>query len=64
MHEAVLRRDGKPVPPIPELMIVADRTIPYGLLLSVMFSAKEKEAGYKRFRLIVQKGAIVPAPGG
>ena len=45
-------------------MIVADRTIPYGLLLSVMFSAKEKEAGYKRFRLIVQKGAIVPAPGG
>ena len=44
--------------------IVADRTIPYGLLLSVMFSAKEKEAGYKRFRLIVQKGAIVPAPGG
>jgi hypothetical protein len=29
--------------------------------MSVMFSAKEKEAGFKRFRLIVQKGAIVPA---
>ncbi len=61
VHEDVLRRDNKPVPAVPELMIVADRTIPYGLLLSVMFSAKEKEAGYKRFRLIVQKGAIVPA---
>ena len=60
VHEDVLRKDGKPVPPVPELMIVADRTIPYGLLLSVMFSAKEKEAGYKRFRLIVQKSAIVP----
>ena len=65
VHEDVLRKDGKPIPPVPELMIVADRTIPYGLLLSVMFSAKEKEAGYKRFRLIVQKGDIVPAaPGG
>jgi biopolymer transport protein ExbD len=62
VHEDVLRKAGKPVPPIPELMIVADRTIPYGLLLSVMFSAKEKEAGYKRFRLIVQKGDVVPAP--
>lgn len=62
VHEDVLRRDGKPLPPVPELMIVADRTIPYGLLLSVMFSAKEKEAGYKRFRLIVQKGATISNP--
>ncbi|HVV81790.1 MAG TPA: biopolymer transporter ExbD [Kofleriaceae bacterium] len=62
VHEEVLRKDGKPVPPVPELMIVADRTTPYDLLLSVMFSAKEKEAGYKRFRLIVQKGEIVPPP--
>ena len=64
VHEDVLRKDGKPVPPVPELMIVADRSTPYGLLLSVMFSAKEKEAGYKRFRLIVQKGNIVSAPSG
>jgi len=41
--------------PPPELMIIADRTTPYRLLLQVMFSAKQKEAGYKRFRLIVQK---------
>lgn len=41
--------------PVPELMIIADRTTPYRLLLQVMFSAKQKEAGYKRFRLIVQK---------
>jgi biopolymer transport protein ExbD len=58
-HETALKRDGKPVPPIPELMIIADRTTPYGLLLSVMFSAKQKEAGYKRFRLIVQKNRLV-----
>ncbi len=39
----------------PELLIIADRTTPYRLLLQVMFSAKQKEAGYKHFRLIVQK---------
>ena len=33
--------------------------IPYGLLINVMFSAKQKEAGFKRFRLIVQKSATV-----
>jgi hypothetical protein len=36
-------------------MILADRHTPYRLLLQVMFSAKQKEAGYKRFRLVVQK---------
>ena len=41
--------------PLPELMIIADRTTPYRLLVEVMFSAKQKEAGYKHFRLIVQK---------
>jgi len=60
-HDAALKKDGKPVPPIPELMIIADRSTPYGLLLSVMFSAKQKEAGYKRFRLIVQKNQLVGA---
>lgn len=39
----------------PELLVIADRTTPYRLLLEVMFSAKQKEAGYKHFRLIVQK---------
>jgi biopolymer transport protein ExbD len=41
--------------PVPELLIIADRTTPYRLLVEVMFSAKQKEAGYKHFRLIVQK---------
>lgn len=57
-----LRDAGKAPPPVPELMIVADRAIPYGLLVSVMFSAKQKEAGYKRFRLIVQKSHPVKNP--
>jgi len=38
-----------------ELMIIADRTTPYQVLVEVMYSAKQKEAGFKRFRLIVQK---------
>jgi biopolymer transport protein ExbD len=46
--------DPSKAPP-PELMIVADRTTPYRLLVEVMFSAKQKEAGFKHFRLIVQK---------
>ena len=41
--------------PVPELLIIADRITPYRLLVEVMFSAKQKEAGYKHFRLIVQK---------
>jgi biopolymer transport protein ExbD len=48
--------------PPAELMIVADRTTPYRLLVEVMFSAKQKEAGYKHFRLIVQK-QFPPGPG-
>src|SRR6187551_587133 len=44
--------------PAPELLIIADRTIPYRLLIEVMFSAKAKEAGYKHFRLIVQKNFV------
>jgi biopolymer transport protein ExbD len=39
----------------PELLIIADRATPFRVLHMVMFSAKQKEAGYKRFRLIVQK---------
>jgi biopolymer transport protein ExbD len=48
--------------PPPELLIIADRTIPYHLLIEVMFSAKQKEAGYKHFRLIVQKNFPVKPP--
>ncbi|HWU90914.1 MAG TPA: biopolymer transporter ExbD [Kofleriaceae bacterium] len=46
----------------PELLIIADRATPYRLLIEVMFSAKQKEAGYKVFRLIVQK-AFPTKPG-
>jgi biopolymer transport protein ExbD len=53
--------DPSKAPP-PELLILADRTIPYRLLIEVMFSAKQKEAGYKHFRLIVQKN-FPPKPG-
>ncbi len=49
--------------PPPELMIIADRTTPYRLLVEVMFSAKQKEAGFKHFRMIVQKSfPAKPAP--
>ena len=48
--------------PPPELLIIADRTTPYKLLIEVLFSAKQKEAGYKHFRLIVQKNFVVKPP--
>jgi biopolymer transport protein ExbD len=56
-HEEVARRAaaGDTSNPVPELLVIADRTTRYGLLLEVMVSAKEQIAGYKRFRLIVQK---------
>lgn len=38
-----------------EIMIIADRTTPYQVLVEVMYSAKQKEAGYKTFRMIVEK---------
>jgi len=52
--------------PAPELLVIADRTTPYRLLIEVLFSAKQKEAGYKHFRLIVQKAfpTTPAAPGG
>ena len=45
-----------------ELLIIADRSTPYRLLVEVMFSAKQKEAGYKHFRLIVQKNFPAKPP--
>lgn len=47
--------------PPPELLIIADRTIPYNLLVETMFSAKQPEAGFQHFRLIVQKNFPVKA---
>jgi len=38
-----------------EIMIIADRTTPYRLLVEVMYSSKQPEAGYKHFRMIVEK---------
>ncbi len=46
--------DPEKAPPA-EILIIADRATPYRLLVETMYSAKSKEAGYKRFRLIVQK---------
>jgi biopolymer transport protein ExbD len=57
-EEAIRQRqpgfDPAQTPP-PELLIIADRATPYHLLIAVLFSAKQKEAGYQHFRLIVQK---------
>jgi biopolymer transport protein ExbD len=61
-QEGELKRRGKPIPDPPELMIIADRTTPYRLLVQVIFSAKDKQSGYKRFRLIVTKHAPIAAP--
>ena len=63
-EEILLRRDPAYNPAAaqpPELMIIADRTTPYRLLTEVLFSAKQQEVGYKRFRLVVQK-SFPPAP--
>jgi biopolymer transport protein ExbD len=59
-ENAQRKPDGGPAP-VPELLVIADRNTPYRLLIQVMFSAKQPEAGYKRFRLIVQK-QFAPAP--
>lgn len=53
--EELRTKDPTALPAVPELLIIADRTTPYQLLIKVLFSAKQKEAGYRRFRMIVQK---------
>lgn len=45
---------GKDVPDA-ELMIIADRSIPYRTMYRILATAAHEKAGYKRFRLIVQK---------
>jgi biopolymer transport protein ExbD len=59
-----LQADGKDPAKEPpaELLLIADRMTPYRLLVEVMFSAKQKEAGFKHFRLIVQKNFPVHPP--
>lgn len=54
-------KDPNKEPP-PELLLIADRSTPYRLLVEVMYSAKQKEAGFKHFRLIVQKNFPVHPP--
>jgi biopolymer transport protein ExbD len=51
---ASAKANGQP-DTVPELLVLADRNTPYRLLVQVMYSARDKEAGFKRFRLIVQK---------
>jgi biopolymer transport protein ExbD len=53
--EAEMLQKGQVPPEVPEIMLIVDRTIPYRLLMEVIYSAKQPEAGYKRFRLIVLK---------
>jgi biopolymer transport protein ExbD len=62
--QQMLKSGQDPTKNPPELLIIADRTTRYGLLVEAMFSAKAKEACvpvnntalcYKHFRLIVQK---------
>ncbi|MCA9674976.1 MAG: biopolymer transporter ExbD [Kofleriaceae bacterium] len=62
LENAKLTEKGKEPPKIPELLLIADRTTPFRLLFDVIYSAKEKEAGYKRFRLIVQKHEPIGQP--
>jgi biopolymer transport protein ExbD len=62
LQEANLKKQGEAVPDPPEIMVIADRTTPYRLLVAVIASAKDKQAGYKRFRLIVTKHQSQGAP--
>jgi biopolymer transport protein ExbD len=67
LHQAQIANvKGKPgvdLDKLSELMIIADRSTPYRLLVEVMFSAKQPEAGYNRFRMIVEKSFPPGAPG-
>jgi biopolymer transport protein ExbD len=52
-NEADLKARGQPLPDKPEVLIIADKSTPYRLLLEVLTSSRTPEAGYRRFRLIV-----------
>ncbi len=55
--ESQLKAQGKPVPDVPELFIIADKSTPYKLLFEVIVSSRAPGAGFKRFRLIVLQDA-------
>jgi len=54
--EALAKKQNQKLPPVPELMVLADRMTHYRVLQQVMASAGHKEVGYGRFRLIVMRG--------
>jgi biopolymer transport protein ExbD len=62
VNEQDLLAQGKAVPKKPEILIVADKSTPYRLLLEVLTSSRTEEAGYRRFRLIVLEQGGAPAP--
>jgi hypothetical protein len=59
-NERVAQVTGGDAEAVPELIIIADRLIPYRLLFEVIVSARAEEAGFELFRLIV----IDPETGG
>jgi biopolymer transport protein ExbD len=52
-REQTLLKAGKLPDALPELVIFADRKIPFKLLYEVIASSRTDEAGYRRFRLMV-----------
>lgn len=52
-YDQDIRAKGREPPKVPELLIIADRTIPYKLLFEVIVSARSDDSGYRRFRLIL-----------
>src|SRR5690606_27570402 len=52
-YDEELIKKGEQPPPVPELLVIADKTTPYKLLFEVIVSARAKEAGFRRFRLIL-----------
>ena len=57
LEDQARKSGGKP--PDRELFVIADKSTPYGVLHRIFYSAKQREAGYERFRLIVQKQKLV-----
>jgi len=62
IYEKGQSADGKKAR-VPEVMILDDKRTPYRLLFQVLVSARSKEAGYRRFRLIVLEGSPDAAGG-
>src|SRR5262249_40891412 len=52
---AKLRAAGPPTAD-PQLLLVIERGIPYRVLIEVMYSAKQKDAGFRRFGLVAKAG--------